>query len=159
VTWELSLAKPLLLLHALAGFSTLAISVHLLVFALWGNRADEARIRRSAARTASILWTLFLAALITGALIYPAYRVMARPWLDGNAPFLHRLFEVKEHWASMGLFLAWACWWHFRRFSRNGEAPRDRAAWRAHTAMAALLFLVAAANVLIGLWIVMERSV
>ncbi len=160
MTWELYLARPLLLLHALTGFAALTISIHVLYFGWRGAASNRAGHRVKARRYALITWPTYVAAMITGALVYPAYKVVVREaWLDANRPELTGLFEIKEHWGALGLLLAWGLWRYFRRSAADELAAAHRTFWRGQTLLAILFVICAAANVLIGLWVVMVRSV
>lgn len=160
MTWEWTIARPMLLLHALVGCGALAISIHLLYFAWRGGIARRAAHRALARRYAAITWPMYVAALVTGALVYPAYNVGVRgEWLDANRPEMTGLFEIKEHWGAVGLLLAWAVWRYFRRSTADEIASPDLVFWRGQTLLVFLLALCAAANVIIGLWVTMVRSV
>ena len=157
MTWELSWARALLLIHAAIGFGVLAITAHVLWFAWKGaGRATAVRARRYA----GIAWPMYLAALISGALVYPAYMVTVRkPWLEANRPAMIGWFEIKEHWAALGLLLAWAMWRYFRKSETEEMLAQGNTLWRGYTLIALLATICALINVIFGTWIVMIRSV
>ncbi len=155
MTWELTGARALLLLHAVLGFGAAAITIHVLWFA-WKRPGKGAahRVRRYL----RIAWPMYLAALVSGALVYPAYAVTVRKaWLEANRPAMVGLFEIKEHWAALGLLLAWGLW----RAMRKPEAVDvlSPTAWRGIGALALLVTICLLLNVIAGTWIVMIRSV
>ncbi len=155
MTWELAWARGLLVLHAALGFGALAITVHVLWFA-WKRPARGAawRVRRYL----RIAWPMYLAALLSGAIVYPAYAVTVREaWLEAHRPALVGLFEIKEHWAALGLLLAWGLW----RYVRTSERDEVLApvVWRGIGVVALLVTLCLLINVVSGTWIVMVRSV
>ena len=157
MSWELSWARPLLLIHAAIGFGTLAISVHVLWFArksAGGGSAWRAR------RYVGIAWPMYLASFISGALIYPAYMVTVRKaWLEANRPAMVGWFEIKEHWAALGLILAWGMWRYYRKSERGDILTPNRTAQRGMAVIALLATICVLINALFGTWIVMIRSV
>ena len=160
MTWEWTIARPMLCLHALAGFASLAILVHVAYFALRGGGERGAGRRARAQKYAAIAWPVYVAAMVTGALVYPAYMVGVRaPWLEANRPALVGFFEIKEHWGAIGLLLAWAMWWYICRGGTAVVAAADRSFWRGQAILILLATVCAAYNVIVGLWIVMVRSV
>ncbi len=79
MTWELTWARPLLMIHAAIGFGVLAISAHVVWFAWKGDGRSAAWRAR---RYAGIAWPMYIAALISGALVYPSYMITVRKaWL------------------------------------------------------------------------------
>ena len=157
---ERFIARPMLLLHAVAGFAVLAISIHVLYFAFKGGRQRGTGHRAKTIRYMGITWPLYLAALITGAIAYPAYKIDVREaYLDAHQPLLTGLFEVKEHWGAIGLLLAWALWRYYRRSARADIANTDLTFWRGQTLLVLLMVLCILANALVGVWITMVQSV
>lgn len=157
MTWELSWARALLLIHALVGFGTLAITVHVLWFS-WKSVDRGAAWR--ARRYAGIAWPMYIASLVSGALVYPAYMVLVRkPWLEANHPALVGCFEIKEHWAAVGLVLAWGMWRYYRKSDQADILKPNRTAQLGVAVVALLATLCVLANVVFGSWIVMVRSV
>jgi len=157
MTWELTGARALLLIHAAIGFGTLAISAHVLWFA-WKPPGKGSAWR--ARRYAGIAWPMYLASLISGALVYPAYVVLVRkPWLEANRPAMVGCFEIKEHWAALGLILAWGVWRYYRRFEREEVLKPNRTMQRGVAVMVLLATVCVLINVLFGTWLVMIRSV
>ncbi len=160
MTWEWTIARPMLLLHAVTGFAALAISIHVLYFVWLGGRNSGAARRARARWYAAITWPAYVAAMVTGALVYPAYKVGVREaWLDANRPELTGFFEIKEHWGAIGLLLAWGLWRYLCRSAPGEIASADRTFWRGQSILTLLLVICAAVNVVIGLWVVMVRSV
>jgi hypothetical protein len=159
MTWELSIARPFLLLHALVGCAALAVSVHVLHFAIRGGQEGNAAFRAKARRYARVTWPVYLATMLTGILIYPAYKVTVRDaWLDAHAPAMTGLFEIKEHWAALGMILTWAAWRYYCRPPVDEVIHPNRAFWKGHGILALLGALCTAFSVIVGLWLVMVRS-
>ncbi len=157
MTWELTLARPLLLIHAIIGFGALAISIHVLWF-VWKRPGLGAagRVRHYL----RIAWPMYLAALISGALIYPAYMVTVRKaWLEAHRPAVVGWFEIKEHWAALGLILAWGMWRWFRKGETDEALMHHPTFWRGMGLIALLATICILINVVLGAWVVMIRSV
>jgi hypothetical protein len=67
------------------------------------------------------LWS-YVIVYIFGAIIYPAFGVyIRRPFFDGPMPWMTGLFEVKEHWAVIGLILMYVCYYVRKSFDPQEE--------------------------------------
>jgi len=160
MTWEFTLFRPLMLIHALTGCGALFISAHVLYFLWTGRDEKRASHRARARRYAAIAWPTYLAALLTGVLTYPAYCVNVRyAWMQTHRPDLVGWFEIKEHWGAIGLLLAWAMWRYLCRSSAEEVAHPNRGYWRGQTLVTLLMVVCITVNVVAGIWIVMVRSV
>lgn len=123
----------MLVVHAVLGAALVASATHLVV---WMRGYLRGRFPRQGAvrRFSSITLVLFGLAFLAGNLAYPTYKVRVRvgylenpaaisadlaargapaeevaPALDTTSKVV-RWFDVKEHWAAVGLMLALACW-------------------------------------------------
>jgi hypothetical protein len=151
VAFEDSIFRPVLLVHAVVGFSALAVALHLLV-AVW--RARRRGSLAGAHLHAGLLVALQVAALVTGALVYPAFRVHVRAaFMDATAPTLTGLFEIKEHWGVIAAFAAWATW---RRLRGSAAPPPEGLS--PHVALVTAQVLATAWATLLGLWLVSTRA-
>ena len=125
----------LLVVHALLGVATVGASTHLV---LWLRRyaGGKAIRKRQVVRFAWISMVLFAATFTAGSLAYPIYKVQVRGgYLDNpsaiaeqyaeparaaevavDAGKVARWFDVKEHWAALGLMLTLACLLILRRW-------------------------------------------
>lgn len=160
MTWEITFAKPLLLIHGLAGLSAVAVAIHLVVAMLRGGSETAARFRSRAKLYAKIALPLLAVTLLTGILVYPAFRVEVRGgYFDANLPALTGLFEIKEDWGAIALALGFGLWLFLRRLPRETLPTEHRAAWWAHTTLSFLLVITSSYCALAGLWLVMEMSV
>jgi hypothetical protein len=125
-------ARLLLVLHAVLGAALVAASTHLVVWMRGYLRGDFAR-RRAVRRFSAIAVVLFGLAFIAGNLAYPTYKIRVRAGYLENPPAvaadleqrgappgqvegalastarIARWFDVKEHWAAVGLILSIAC--------------------------------------------------
>jgi hypothetical protein len=102
-----SLARPLLVLHALLGFTALGAGAHLAVVLWRARRAPE--LPPIARLYCRLLGGTFAASLGVGLLIYPSYRYTVRGlYLDRYEPWASSLFDIKENLAALALPLALA---------------------------------------------------
>lgn len=148
-------AKPLLILHTLAAVLLLGSMTHnvlIVVPYLWG-RFRKTRLEKLYVKVA------FVAYLITfglGALVYPNYRYHVRHLhFDKQLPWASNLFDIKEHWAGVGLALFVA----FLLISRVIDPKSDRAMLGLYAFLSASLALIIWFNVISGLLLVSYRSI
>jgi hypothetical protein len=96
----------LVVIHALSSIVLCGASVHQALLAVQLVRRQP--VRPSLLQTYA-LTTLgaYLSVMISGALLYPRYRVVIRAlFLDRQAPWAANLFDFKENLATLGLPLA-----------------------------------------------------
>lgn len=102
-----SLGPVLLLAHALSSGALCGVAIHL---ALTARRAQAALPPHRALllrRYARWVFWGYLAAGLSGAVLYPRYRYYIRGlYLDRYAPWASNLFDLKENLATLGLPLA-----------------------------------------------------
>ena len=95
----------LLVVHLLVTFVLVGSMTHNLfwVFGYIRGKFGRLKLQRRCAKVS--LWA-YIIVYVIGALIYPAYRVYIRHhYFDPQLPWATGLFEVKEHWAALGLAL------------------------------------------------------
>jgi hypothetical protein len=140
-------ARLVLVLHAVLGASLVAATTHLVVWMRGYLRGAFPR-QRAVRRFSSIAVALFGLTFAVGNLAYPTYKVRVRAgYLENPAAVaadlaargepadrvepalattsrVARWFDVKEHWAVVGLMLAAACWLILRVWdpTRHGAA-------------------------------------
>lgn len=149
-----SLAKPLVLVHALAGFVAAATAIHLAVHASMGLRRG---IFPSRGRTYAVVMTAAVAACVTSGLVaYPGFRVHIRGlFLDRFAPAMTAVFEIKEHLGVLVIpFVALAL--VLERAARAERSAHSAKLFATTTWVAAATL---AACVVMGLIVTMERGV
>ena len=115
-------ARPLLVLHALAGFALAGACTHQAVVGvqLWRGRAHLARLARVYAQ---VIGALFALAFAAGLLLYPHYRYHVRGlYLDRYEPWASNLFDMKETLLALGLPLALGLFAVGRRLEPSREA-------------------------------------
>ena len=110
----------LLILHALVAVALLGAITHQAI----GTYRQPATPHSFVARFANVqganytnaIVILFLATTTLGQLVYPQYRLDIRTTLeDLNMRLENGLFELKEHFAAIGLFLLAPYWFYWRR--------------------------------------------
>jgi hypothetical protein len=138
-----SQARILLVLHAVLGAATVAVSTHLVVW-LRGYLKGKSQRRRAVRRFAWMSLSLFALTFVAGNLGYPIYKVRVRTGYLENPPAVEasmgeatpaevqarydqtarmaRWFDVKEHWVALGFALTLACALILRRWEPTGEA-------------------------------------
>jgi hypothetical protein len=123
--------KFLLLLHATASVFLLGAITHQAVSAWWPARPQPVTFfsafrNVTASRYATPIVLLYLLMIGTGALLYPPFRLNVREaLLDTEIPWATGLFELKEHFAAVGLGILPAYWLLWRKSAEveNGS-PR-----------------------------------
>ncbi|MBI4820195.1 MAG: hypothetical protein HY791_28225 [Deltaproteobacteria bacterium] len=113
------LVKLTLFLHAGTSVILLGAAGHYALMTLGSLRGRPAPPRLAGVYTRSIL-VAYLLCFVTGAMTYPAFKRDVRPELDRAIPWATGLFEIKEHFAAIGLLACLALW----LVSRNGGSSR-----------------------------------
>lgn len=99
------LATALFVLHALLAFATLGATTHQGILAVGYLRGRVARAALEALYGRILRW-IYGFAFLTGALVYPTYRVRVRmEVLDPTAPWASNAFDIKENLGSLVLLL------------------------------------------------------
>lgn len=97
--------RPLLVLHALLAILLLGSTTHnvlLTVPYLWG-KVRKVKLEKLYVKVMTVAYGLTFA---LGAIVYPNYRYHVRDqYFDAKAPWASNLFDIKEHWAGVGLAL------------------------------------------------------
>ncbi len=100
-----SIRYILLFTHGLASFALVGSAGHALAAGISEMRGGQ-RWDRSRVLLANILIVAFAVTFLTGAWLYPFFRVEVRAaCLDPSFPIFTGLFEIKEHWLAIGLGL------------------------------------------------------
>ena len=114
-----SISRELLFLHLIAAACVLGSAIHLAirVFGYWRGRVIKVDQEKLYAKLVVISYSV---CYLLGAAIYPAFRVHARAdYLDQQLPWATGLFEVKEHFATIGLISAIGIWLISRAIGRS----------------------------------------
>ena len=98
------IAKILLILHTISTIILVGAVTHNFFLMIGYFRGNISRIKLHNRYVRYGFASFIFTYLLTGALIYPTFRVRVRyDYLDKNLPWLTGLFEIKEHWMSMAL--------------------------------------------------------
>lgn len=137
----------LLILHGLLAVLLLGAITHQCI-AAWApfEQPKPTGFIASARRTrprlyANAVVVLYMLTLLLGALIYPEFRVEVRSRFDLEVPAASGSFEIKEHFAAIGLGLLPAYWYSWRPGTRFPGTSR---------VLTALLTLIVWSGFLIG---------
>jgi hypothetical protein len=109
----------LLILHGLLAVALLGGITHQLVSALRTPAPARSFVARYAAVNGAAytnaMIVLYVAAAILGGIVYAPYRLDIRTALeDLNLPTANGIFEIKEHFIAIGLFMLPAYWLYWR---------------------------------------------
>ena len=148
-------AKPLLVLHALAGFALLGACTHQAVVGV-GLLQGRVHLTRLARVYATVVGPLFAGSFGLGLLMYPHYRYHVRAlFLDRHAVWASNLFDMKENLLALGLPLAVGLFAVGRRL----EPGADRALITFQASAAISLWALVAFGVVSGLVVTSVRGV
>lgn len=147
--------KLLLLLHALLAILLLGSMTHnalITVRYLWGN-FSRIRLEKLYVKVA---FAAYLLTFTLGALIYPNYRYHVRArYFDLHLLWASQIFDIKEHWAAMGLALFVA----FFLFSRELDPRTDRPVLFIYVFLSLTLTLIVWFTLVSGLLLSSYRSI
>lgn len=147
-------ARLLVVLHAAGAIVLIGSATHhaIITYGYLRGRALT-RLGRIYAATSA---TAYVLTFVLGAISYPTYRYYTRAlYFDLHARWATILFDVKEHFASLGLPLVLGALW----LSRGLDPKQDRAVLPVY---AVLVFTTAAIvwfNVFSGFVVVLEKGV
>ncbi len=145
----------LLIVHGLLAVLLLGAVTHQALAALWPTRDGASMISRfrrvSAPVYTNTVVIIFVITFIIGAVIYPAYRLNVRTYLQDYRMFwAEGAFEIKEHLAAMGLFLLPLYWYLWRRPVTAAAHETERAQRIAQGALAGLIAVAAWTSFFVG---------
>jgi cytochrome bd-type quinol oxidase subunit 2 len=119
-----SIARPMLVVHAVVGFTTVFSTTHHAAYAVLSalGRQNQRALRRFGWIAPSAL----VVQVLLGLALYPSYRIRVRAAdFDHNAPFFTQLFDFKEHLAALSLSLVIAA----ALAARVKESPSRETRW------------------------------
>jgi hypothetical protein len=97
--------KVLLILHLITSFFLLGVVGHSVAYSIAYLKGRFTHFRAEYWFTLTAV-ILYIADFVLGALVYPVFRVRIRAeYFDANLPWATSLFEIKEHFAAVGLAL------------------------------------------------------
>jgi hypothetical protein len=138
----------LLIVHALVAVALIGGITHQAFAACWPARRKEGFFTSfravAGARYTNANIALYLAAAILGALVYPAYRLSVRTYLESARLWPYNgSFEVKEQFVAVGLGMLPLFWWVWRE-------PLDPARAGARAAVTAILCFIVWYSFVVG---------
>lgn len=147
--------RLLLLLHAAGSVVLIGSATHhaLQMRHYLRGRFGSSRLEKTYAKVVSVSYVI---TFIIGALLYPTYRVHIRGYyLDRRAPFFAGLFDVKEVYASLALFVAVG----LGALAYTLRPAEEKALVPVYAAMSFIVCAVVWINVISGILIVSVRGV
>ncbi len=143
----------LLILHGLLAVALLGAITHQVLAAAWPAKDTASFARRfravSGPAYTNTIIILFVVTFVIGAVIYPAYRLHVRTYLqDYRMLPAEGAFEIKEHLAAIALGLL-PVYWLLWRPVKPSIATSDDSRW-ARIAVTAMIALAAWASFFIG---------
>ncbi len=114
----------ILLTHLFATFVLVGSMTHNLLCVIHYMRGRFGGQKRELLYVKVSFWA-YVIVYVLGALIYPAFRVYIREeHFDTQMPWATGLFEVKEHWAAIGLALFVVYYWMRKNFRPDMEKEK-----------------------------------
>ena len=149
-----SFYKILLVLHLIAAFVLAGSLVHNLIIVVKYLRGKFGQKRREKLFVTLSFWS-YIITHILGTLIYPAFRIHRRhEYFDQQLPWATGLFEVKEHWAAIGLALIIA--YYFLR--KNFDPATERQKLFFYVPVCFLLNLIVLYEIIIGSYLAVVKG-
>lgn len=147
------IARLLVVLHTAGAIVLIGASTHHFLIALGYVRGVyKQRLGRIYAAT---MFAAYLITYLLGAIAYPPFRYHVRAiFLDRYAPWASNLFDIKEHFASIGLPMVLGIF----LLSRAWEPKRDRVALPMYALFSALICAIVWFNVFSGIIIALEKG-
>lgn len=144
----------LLVLHAVASIVLIGASTH---HALQMRHYLRGSFGRKGLEKlyAKVIAVTYVLTFVIGAALYPSYRYHVRGlYLDRYAPWVSELFDVKEMYASLALFLAIG----LGMLAYTLDPDKERPLVNVYAAMSVLVCAVVWFNVIAGLIVVSVRG-
>ena len=148
-------AKFFLFLHFVGAMVLAGSMTHnaILVVGFCRGRWDKLDLQKLYVKIAFIA---YCAVFALGALIYPTFRVRVRAeYFDLHLPQATGLFEVKEHWAAIGLALFIA----YFAISRDFNAATDRRLLALYSGLCFTLYLICLYLLVAGFYLTTLKGV
>jgi cytochrome bd-type quinol oxidase subunit 2 len=139
--------------HGFLGMVGLAVLAYAIWLQLSMHQTEEfgaSKLERMMSIAGAVL---IIVTLITGSMVYPAFRVNVRAaYMDEGMPWATGIFEIKEFLASVALFVYIGLMFiaAFTDYSKEGERPK----FRIYTALSILGFILVALKLVLGLYLV-----
>lgn len=145
----------MLVTHALLAMLLLGSMTHnvlLTIRYLWGH-FYKVKLEKLYVKVAFVAYLL---TFLLGSLLYPNYRYHVRAqYLDKHAPWATNLFDIKEHWAAIGLALFLVFW----LLSRHIDPQKDRTVVFLYVFLSVVLATIVWFAVIAGLLVTSVKGV
>lgn len=144
----------LLIVHTLICFILVGSMSHQLGCVIGYTKGKFGR-RKVEKRHLKISFVAYAIIYLTGALIYPAFKVYVRgAYLDVEMPWATGLFEVKEHWGAIGLALYAVCY-----YMRNAFDPeQERAKLFLYVPLCVFINIIVWYKIIAGIWLTILKG-
>lgn len=153
-----SVARPLLFLHLIAAACAAGAAVHLAI-RVWGYLRGRVIKIPHEKLYAHLLLVSYGSCYALGAVVYPTFRIRVRAeYFDRLLPWATGLFEIKEHFATIGLTAVVGAW----LLARHLPHPAERAARRwlpLYAGLVGLVLAVVAYNIWSGWYLTTLKAV
>lgn len=151
-----NLSKLLLFLHLISTIVLIgSISLNLIIIlaGYWRGKFFKKNLEKLCVKTS--FWT-YAIVCIFGALAYPTFRVRIRyEYFDKTLPWATGLFEVKEHWSTIGFTLFMA--YYFLREKFDPEIEKENLFF--YTLMCCILFIIIWYSASIGYYLTTLKGI
>ncbi len=147
--------KYLLFFHLVSTGVLLGALTHGLIVLVgyWRGKFSKRNLERLYVKVG--FWA-YVCVFVFGALVYPTFRVRVRyEYFDESLPWATGLFEVREHWAAIGLALFIALLFFRKHFNPEQERPK----LFLYTALFSLIYLIVWYCTVFGYYLTTLRSV
>ena len=148
-------SKFLLFLHLVGAFVLAGSLAHnlMVIVGYWRGKFRKKNLEKLYVK---ISFWAYVVTFLVGALVYPTFRVRVRAeYFDEHLPWATGLFEVREHWAAIGLALFIA--YYFLR--RNFDPETEREKLLLHTAICYILNIIVWYCATVGYYLTTFKSV
>ncbi len=148
-------SKLLLFLHLISAFVLIGSLTHNLIIIVdyWRGKFAKKDLEKLYAK---ISFWAYSIVFILGALVYPTFRIRVRyEYFDKSLPWATGLFEVKEHWASIGFALCIA--YSFLRRNLDPEGEKEKLF--CYTLMCCILYVIVWYSTSIGYYLTTLKGV
>jgi hypothetical protein len=149
------ISKWLLFVHLVGTGVLLGGMTHdlVLIVGYWRGKFRKKKLGRLYVKVS--FWA-YVTVFFVGALVYPTFRVRVRhEYFDKCVPWATGLFEVREHWAAIGLALFIA--YYFLR--RSSDPERDREKLFLQTGILLILYIIVWYCATVGFYLTTVKSV
>lgn len=151
-----TISKFLLFLHLMSTIvliGSISLNLIIIIAGYWRGKFFKKNLEKLCVKIS--FWT-YTIVCIFGALAYPTFRVRIRyEYLDKTLPWATGLFEVKEHWSTIGFALFMA--YYFLRKEFDPETEREKLFFS--TLLCCILFIIIWYSASIGYYLTTLKGI